>query len=209
MRRSCSICLTLFALEQIFGVPRLARRSKPFIDHVISFSILDDKIWFRNYQIIEKDPGSGSLVETEVAGEGKKRKPKSTKGEEEQPTLVEIGPRMVLTPIRIFEGSFGGATVYENPGERLWHEKKRSKVSRSSVLAQNTSRLMLLATTRGGRRASTTRTAPMRCRAAWQRRRSWQTRQSQTSLVGTRSLHRHTALLSCCTSTSTASQRLS
>jgi len=24
---------------------------------------------------------------------------------------------MVLTPIRIFEGSFGGATVFENPGE--------------------------------------------------------------------------------------------
>lgn len=34
---------------------------------------------------------------------------------DEEPTLVEIGPRMVLTPIRIFEGSFGGATVYENP----------------------------------------------------------------------------------------------
>jgi ribosome biogenesis protein BRX1 len=100
----------------MFGVPRLARRSKPFIDHVISFSILDNKIWFRNYQIIEKDPGKGSLAEVEE-GEGKKRKSKGSKGEEEPPTLVEIGPRMVLTPIRIFEGSFGGATVYENPGE--------------------------------------------------------------------------------------------
>jgi ribosome biogenesis protein BRX1 len=102
----------------MFGVPRLARRSKPFIDHVISFSILDNKIWFRNYQIIEKDPGKGSSAEVEEALEGKKRKSKSVKGEEEQPTLVEIGPRMVLTPIRIFEGSFGGATVYENPGEK-------------------------------------------------------------------------------------------
>lgn len=27
-----------------------------------------------------------------------------------QTTLVEIGPRFVLTPIRIFEGAFGGAT---------------------------------------------------------------------------------------------------
>jgi ribosome biogenesis protein BRX1 len=33
-----------------------------------------------------------------------------------QTTLVEIGPRFVLTPIRIFEGAFGGATVFSNPG---------------------------------------------------------------------------------------------
>lgn len=31
-------------------------------------------------------------------------------------SLVEIGPRFVLTPIRIFEGAFGGATVFSNPG---------------------------------------------------------------------------------------------
>lgn len=31
-------------------------------------------------------------------------------------SLVEIGPRFVLTPIRIFEGAFSGATVYSNPG---------------------------------------------------------------------------------------------
>jgi len=29
--------------------------------------------------------------------------------------LVEIGPRMVLIPIRIFSGSLGGATLYQNP----------------------------------------------------------------------------------------------
>lgn len=34
-----------------------------------------------------------------------------------QTTLVEIGPRFVLTPIRIFEGAFGGATVFSNPGK--------------------------------------------------------------------------------------------
>lgn len=33
-----------------------------------------------------------------------------------QTTLVEIGPRFVLTPIRIFEGAFSGATVFSNPG---------------------------------------------------------------------------------------------
>lgn len=34
-------------------------------------------------------------------------------------SLVEIGPRFVLTPIRIFEGAFGGATVFSNPGGLL------------------------------------------------------------------------------------------
>lgn len=47
----------------------------------------------RNYQIIEK---------TELATD------KDTH-------LVEIGPRMVLVPIRIFHGSLGGATLYQNP----------------------------------------------------------------------------------------------
>ncbi|KAG8905209.1 Ribosome biogenesis protein brx1 [Tulasnella sp. 403] len=80
----------------IFGVPPGARRSKPFIDHILSFSIVDERIWFRNYQIVEKDP---------LQPEGR-------------PTtsLVEIGPRFVLTPIKIFEGAFNGAVVYNNMG---------------------------------------------------------------------------------------------
>lgn len=93
-------------LTQIFAVPRTARRAKPFIDHVLTFSILDNKIWFRNYQIIEKDPGAVA------AAEAKGLDPKSVSSE---PTLVEIGPRMVMTPIRVFEGSFGGPTLFDNP----------------------------------------------------------------------------------------------
>ena len=31
-------------------------------------------------------------------------------------SLVEIGPRFVMTPIKIFEGAFNGATVFSNPG---------------------------------------------------------------------------------------------
>lgn len=30
-------------------------------------------------------------------------------------SLVEIGPRFCMSVIRIFEGSFGGPTVFENP----------------------------------------------------------------------------------------------
>ncbi|XP_028403595.1 ribosome biogenesis protein BRX1 homolog [Dendronephthya gigantea] len=70
---------------QIFGTPNAHPRSKPFYDHVMCFSINDNRIWFRNYQIIQ----DGSLL--------------------------EIGPRFVLNLVRIFEGSFGGATLYENP----------------------------------------------------------------------------------------------
>ncbi|WFD39476.1 Ribosome biogenesis protein brx1 [Malassezia japonica] len=99
-------------LTQMFAVPRTARRAKPFVDHVISFSILDNKIWFRNYQVIEKDPGANAAAE--AVGEEKKHK-RADKGAVPEPTLVEIGPRMVLTPIRVFEGSFGGPTIFDNP----------------------------------------------------------------------------------------------
>jgi ribosome biogenesis protein BRX1 len=37
--------------KQIFGVPPQARRAKPFIDHILTFTILDSKIWFRNFQV--------------------------------------------------------------------------------------------------------------------------------------------------------------
>ncbi|KAI5124294.1 hypothetical protein M0805_008902 [Coniferiporia weirii] len=87
--------LTKEVFTHIFGVPPGARRAKPFIDHILTFSLLDNKIWFRNFQIVEKDP----------------LQPNGPP----QTSLVEIGPRFVLTPIRIFEGAFGGATVFSNP----------------------------------------------------------------------------------------------
>ncbi|OAJ38833.1 hypothetical protein BDEG_22732 [Batrachochytrium dendrobatidis JEL423] len=80
---------------QTFAVPRTSRKIKPFIDHIMSFSILDNKIWLRNFQIIEKIPEKGLSKEPEIS-------------------LVEIGPRCVLDIIRIFDGSFGGSTLYEN-----------------------------------------------------------------------------------------------
>lgn len=45
---------------QIFGTPKSHPKSQPFIDHVLTFSIIDNKIWFRNYQIVEEN---GSLAE--------------------------------------------------------------------------------------------------------------------------------------------------
>lgn len=78
-----------------FGVPPTSRKIKPFVDRVMSFSIVDGKIWIRNYQILEQ------------AEDVKDR-------DEDDVSLVEIGPRFVLTPILILEGSFGGPKIYEN-----------------------------------------------------------------------------------------------
>lgn len=51
----------------------------------------------RNYQIIDKAEASAST--------GKKAN---------ETQLVEIGPRFVLIPIRIFSGSLHGPTLYQN-----------------------------------------------------------------------------------------------
>ena len=37
--------------SKAFGVPPSARKAKPFVDHILTFSILDSKIWFRNFQV--------------------------------------------------------------------------------------------------------------------------------------------------------------
>ncbi|KAI5612775.1 ribosome biogenesis protein BRX1-like, partial [Silurus asotus] len=71
---------------QTFSTPQYHPRSQPFVDHVFTFTIADNRIWFRNFQIIEEDA-----------------------------SLVEIGPRFVLNLIKVFQGSFGGPTLYENP----------------------------------------------------------------------------------------------
>nr|CAG4650217.1 EOG090X07MB [Sida crystallina] len=72
---------------QTFSTPRNHPKSQPFFDHVFTFTIIENRIWFRNFQIIEEDG-----------------------------QLAEIGPRFVLNPIKIFESSFGGETLWENPG---------------------------------------------------------------------------------------------
>lgn len=60
---------------------------------------------------------------------------KSEKAGESDTHLVEIGPRMVLIPIRIFSGSLGGATLYQNPSfvspneERAANKKFKGWVS--------------------------------------------------------------------------------
>ncbi|KAK9472865.1 Brix domain-containing protein [Dipodascopsis tothii] len=92
-------------LLHTFGVPKGARKSKPFVDHVVAVSLVDNKVWFRSYQIME----SIDSATKDAAGDG------STKRHAEKKlSLLEIGPRFVMTLITIFEGSFSGAVIYEN-----------------------------------------------------------------------------------------------
>uniref|UniRef100_A0A182JBQ1 Ribosome biogenesis protein BRX1 homolog n=1 Tax=Anopheles atroparvus TaxID=41427 RepID=A0A182JBQ1_ANOAO len=72
-------------LIQIFGVPNHHPKSQPFVDRVITFTFLDNRIWYRHFQILSEDGG-----------------------------LVEIGPRFVMNPIKVFDGSFSGTTIWEN-----------------------------------------------------------------------------------------------
>ncbi|KAJ3010513.1 UNVERIFIED_CONTAM: Ribosome biogenesis protein brx1, partial [Siphonaria sp. JEL0065] len=80
--------------SQTFGTPKTSRKIKPFVDHVLLFSVVNDVVYFRNYQIVEK------TIE---------------KQKEPETSLVEVGPRFTLSIIRIFSGSFMGSTLYENP----------------------------------------------------------------------------------------------
>ena len=76
-------------ISDIFNVQQNYPKSKPFIDHVLQFSLVDDHVWFRNYQIVDGD-GNDKL------------------------SLVEIGPRFYMQCIKILEGCFSGNVVYLN-----------------------------------------------------------------------------------------------
>ena len=97
-------------LTHTFGVPQGARKSKPFVDHVMGFTMVGDKIWVRVYQVAETEGSKAKkdgqeINETQIAA--------GERGETNV-SLVEIGPRFVLTPIVMLEGSFGGPVIYEN-----------------------------------------------------------------------------------------------
>ncbi|RMZ77938.1 hypothetical protein DV738_g4185, partial [Chaetothyriales sp. CBS 135597] len=88
-------------LRAVFCVPsKGVRGMKPFIDRIISIYSLDDKIWIRIYEIRETHAEKGDNT--------------LPRGGKTNISLVEVGPRMTLTPILILEGSFGGPVIYEN-----------------------------------------------------------------------------------------------
>lgn len=95
---------------QIFAVPKQSRKVKPFVDHVMSFTVADNKIWLRVYQINESEQSK-----KKPTANGEEATPAPKKGKTEfDVSLVEVGPRLVATPIIIQESSFGGPIIYEN-----------------------------------------------------------------------------------------------
>jgi ribosome biogenesis protein BRX1 len=99
---------------QIFGVPKNSRKTKPFVDHVMGFTVADGKIWIRVYQINESETGKKKPVDGDDMDVDELVAKKKGKSAEFDVSLVEIGPRFVLTPIVIQESSFGGPIIYEN-----------------------------------------------------------------------------------------------
>eukprot|EP00897_Mesotaenium_endlicherianum_P006982 jgi/Mesen1/6311/ME000325S05449 len=137
---------------QVFSTPHQHRKSKPFFDHVMAFSLLDKHVWVRNYQvgvharfcIVVPHHGTAKLEKgaldktTLVEGEGAEvatpwasvRPPSTASGCLIGPlvcnlmltplgslfcVMCQVGPRFCLNPIKVFAGSFGGATLFENP----------------------------------------------------------------------------------------------
>jgi ribosome biogenesis protein BRX1 len=68
-------------LQQIIVTPKGHQKSKPFFDHVISFTYCDNRIWLRNYQVVT------TLDKKQARHEGV--------------TLIEVGPRLTLQPIKV------------------------------------------------------------------------------------------------------------
>ena len=124
----------------IFGVPKGARKSKPFIDHIMGFTVADGRIWIRCYQISETEASrkqAEDVEEMDVDEIPKKSKPSDT-----NLNLVEIGPRFVLTPIVILESSFGGPVIYENKEfvspNQIRAEFRRVKAGRYNTRTEHT-----------------------------------------------------------------------
>lgn len=95
-------------LHQCLASPKGHPKVKPFIDHVLSFYYLDNRIWIRHYQIVYNSEINSDPDVTSTASSSSCPPPPSNV------QLVEIGPRLVLCPIRVFSGSFVGTTLWEN-----------------------------------------------------------------------------------------------
>jgi len=127
-------------LTHTFSVPQTSRKIKPFVDHVMGFTIADDKIWIRCYQISETEASKSQPADEE---NGKKYIGASKVGKgETNISLVEIGPRFVLTPIVILEGSFGGPVIYENKEfvspNQIRSDLRRAKAGRYNKRSEDT-----------------------------------------------------------------------
>jgi len=106
-RPHLQLCKEIFA--QVFNTPKNHPKSKPFIDHVYSFSLYEDKIYFRCYQVLNQE--EKMFTETDDIS---------------KLLLIEIGPRFILNPIKAFGGTLGGEALWQNE-KYVGASKLRSK----------------------------------------------------------------------------------
>lgn len=103
--------------SQIFGTPRRHHKSKPFFDHVFNFRIADGRLWMRNYQVVTLlEKGRVTL---------------------ENLSLIEVGPRLCLQPIKFFDGSFAGKMLYHNPDYIAPNKIRRAMDSKDAMKYRN------------------------------------------------------------------------
>lgn len=96
-------------LVHAFNTPKNHPKSKPFIDHVLSFTYVEGKICFRAHQIVNQ-------YETKFTADC----------DVDKLVLIEIGPRMTLTLVKVLDGSMCGEGLWQN--ERfVTPNKMRSK----------------------------------------------------------------------------------
>ncbi|KAL8690289.1 MAG: hypothetical protein Q9218_004225 [Villophora microphyllina] len=128
-------------LSHIFGVPKGARKTKPFVDHVMGFTIADGKIWIRCFEIRETTISKSDVAQPQTNGATdeettSKAITTAAKKGDSKISLIEIGPRFILTPIVILESSFGGPVIYENKEfvspNQVRAEQRLSKAGRYS-----------------------------------------------------------------------------
>lgn len=81
----------------MFNTPKNHPKSKPFIDHVLSFNLLDGRVWVRAYQIVNQHEEKFT-----------------EKDDIDKLVLIEIGPRFTLQPVKVFDSSFGGKALWQN-----------------------------------------------------------------------------------------------
>mmetsp|Transcript_30393 Transcript_30393/g.51960 ORF Transcript_30393/g.51960 Transcript_30393/m.51960 type:complete len:241 (+) Transcript_30393:1067-1789(+) len=100
-------------LADVFSTPKGHPRSKPFHDHVLSFSLFGGKVVVRHYQVV----------------------PPLHDAKKEDTSLVEIGPRFTMEPIKIFGGCFGGESLYTSGSyvtpNAVRSERKRQRSKRT------------------------------------------------------------------------------
>ncbi|POW17208.1 hypothetical protein PSTT_00601, partial [Puccinia striiformis] len=108
----------------VFAVPKNARKAKPFVDHIISFSIVNSLLLYhsssKNPALINRFLSCMDRFYKNLQSihqqqfNPKKKSTESSIVEDDDLSLTEIGPRFVLTPIKLFEGSFSGPCLWEN-----------------------------------------------------------------------------------------------